>query len=197
VLVQKSKGNVGAPVHSGTVLLVCRANAARTPLAAALLRRRLADRGATRVKVLSAGTETSAATMLQPEAQQVAEGRGLDLSRHVIRGVDEELVQRADLVVTMTESLRDQLARTWPSALGRIFTLVELERLLARVPGPFLDLSELATRAHASRPVTPPASSAEDIEDPVGRSVRFYERTADQLDRLVTKLAGHLGTPDL
>ena len=178
----------------GTILLVCRANAARTPLATAMLRRRLAQLGAHGITVVSAGTETGPDIALQPEAQRVAAARGLDRAAHVIRGIDERAVQ-ADLIVTMTESLRDQLTRTWPGLLARSFTLMELDRLLVAAEGPFAGLSDLAGKAHAVRPVTPAPSAPEDVEDPAGKSARFYDRTADTLEALVNRLAENVKAP--
>lgn len=173
------------------LLVVCTANVARSPLAAAMLERNLLAAERTDIDVASAGVKAMVGIPVQAEAMEVAAMRGLDISQHVVQDLDHRLAEGADLIVAMTESQRDLLVRAWPNAVGRTFTLLELDRLLTDEER-FDSLSELAAHAHSRRPVTLASSTPEDVDDPAGTSLRSYKRTTDQLDRLVTRLTEHL-----
>jgi arsenate reductase len=77
------------------VLFVCVHNAGRSQMAAALLEQ-LAGSG---VRVLSAGTDP--AEDLHPNVVEAMREVGLDLSARRPRGLDDEEVRLADVVVTM------------------------------------------------------------------------------------------------
>ena len=86
------------------ILLVCTGNICRSPLAAALLDRALAQRGIDGIEVGSAGT---GAWDGAPEgAYLVGLERGLDLSAHRARLLTRELVEDADLILTMARHHR-------------------------------------------------------------------------------------------
>ena len=77
------------------VLFVCVHNAGRSQMAAALL----ADRGAGRVVVRSAGSEPAAS--LNPAVVQAMAELGLDLSSEVPKRLSVDMATSADVVVTM------------------------------------------------------------------------------------------------
>jgi protein-tyrosine-phosphatase len=77
------------------VLFVCVHNAGRSQMAAALL-----DRiGAGRVRVRSAGSEP--ARSLNPTVVEAMREVGIDISREFPKPLSNELVQAADVVITM------------------------------------------------------------------------------------------------
>ncbi|MGW3647529.1 arsenate reductase ArsC [Streptomyces sp. NPDC000878] len=86
----------GAP-GSGVarVLFVCSHNAGRSQMAAALL----VQRAAGRVAVSSAGTHP--ASEVEPTVAQVLTEAGLDLAEAFPKPLTEEVVQAADIVITM------------------------------------------------------------------------------------------------
>ncbi|WP_327396915.1 arsenate reductase/protein-tyrosine-phosphatase family protein [Streptomyces phaeochromogenes] len=86
----------GAPgVGLTRVLFVCTHNAGRSQMAAALL----AHRAAGRVTVSSAGTHPAAE--VEPAVAQVLTEAGLDLTDAFPKPLTEEVVQAADVVITM------------------------------------------------------------------------------------------------
>ena len=78
-----------------TVLFVCVGNAGRSQMAAALLERHAAGR----VRVRSAGSEPAEAVH-EGVAEAMAE-LGIDLRAAVPKGLEDEAVREADVVVTM------------------------------------------------------------------------------------------------
>src|SRR6266702_1093532 len=87
------------------VLFVCTGNICRSPLAASLLERALKERGID-VTVSSAGTGAWDGAPASEGAYLVGLERGLDLSGHRARLLKRELVERADLILTMARHHR-------------------------------------------------------------------------------------------
>jgi protein-tyrosine-phosphatase len=86
------------------VLLVCTGNTCRSPLAEALLRRELEQRGIEDVIVESAGTGAWEGIPASEGSYLVGIEHDLDLSAHRSRLLTRELVEGADLILTMGRS---------------------------------------------------------------------------------------------
>jgi protein-tyrosine-phosphatase len=86
------------------LLLVCTGNTCRSPLAEAILRRELEARGVTGVTVSSAGTGAWDGVPASEGSYLVGLEHGLDLSNHRARLLTRELVEEADLILTMGRS---------------------------------------------------------------------------------------------
>lgn len=85
------------------VVFVCTGNTCRSPLAEALARREIERRGWGGVEVVSAGVAAQPGAPVSGGSLRAAEGVGLDLSGHRARLLDADLVDQADLVLTMGE----------------------------------------------------------------------------------------------
>ena len=180
------------------ILVVCSGNICRSPIAEGLLRRALERRlGGTAPVVGSAGTIAIDGAPAMPESIEAARERGVDIRMHTARPLTPELIDDADLVVTMAAEHRDEVRRLVPGAVPRTFTLKELTRVLEALPATESDL-RLDTRigaAAAARANCAPANRFdEDVVDPLGMPLDTYRAIAWEIDewtdRLVTALYG-------
>lgn len=142
-----------------TVLFVCTGNICRSPLAEALLKRALADRGLN-VTVTSAGTGAWDGAPASEGAYLVGLECGLDLSGHRARLLSRELVEQADLILTMARHHRARVDEL--GGEGRVSVLGEY----ARREGPDVEVS-----------------------DPFGGDLEVYRETCAELTALVTAVA--------
>jgi protein-tyrosine-phosphatase len=86
------------------VLFLCTGNICRSPMAEALARRLLEEKGRFDIDVSSAGTAAAVGSPASEGAYLVGMEKGLDLSAHMARQVTEEHVEEADLVLGMSLS---------------------------------------------------------------------------------------------
>src|SRR6266699_3449679 len=104
------------------VRFVCTGNICRSPLAASLLERSLKERGL-EVEVSSAGTGAWDGAPASEGAYLVGLERGLDLSGHRARLLTREIVEGADLILTMARHHRARVDEL--GGEGRVFVLGE------------------------------------------------------------------------
>ena len=170
---------------------MCTANINRSVMAEALLGARIArDRtDGNRVgQVASAG-------LLQPNepassgALAAMANRSLDLTKHRSRRLSPELVQVADLILTMERRHLREAAVMALGALAKTYTLKEFVRLGLEQPRrqPDEPLAALLARLDESRDHGALLSDdvADEVADPVGGTSEDFERTAEELDLLI------------
>lgn len=114
-----------------TILFVCTGNTCRSPMAAALARRMLAekwgctddalaDRGLT---ILSAGTHASAGIRVSPEAVEVCRRRGADIGPHRSEPLSAEMIRSADQILAMTRGHIECILQMVPEAADKVLPL--------------------------------------------------------------------------
>ena len=138
------------------ILLVCTGNICRSPLAAALLQRALGERGIEGMDVSSAGTGAWDGAPVSEGAYLVGLERGLDLSAHRARLLTRELVEEADLVLTMARHHRARVDEL--GGEGRVFVLGE----------------------YAGR-----EGDEAEVSDPFGGDLEVYRDTCAELETLI------------
>lgn len=172
------------------IVVLCTANRCRSPMAEALLARRLAEAGV-KAEVTSAGQLEGGIAASGGSVRAMA-ARGISLVEHRSRTVTPEMLHEADLVLCMARSHLREAAVAAPHAFGRTFTLRELVRrgeALGR-RRPDQSVGEWLDQVNAGRRVGDLLGDDpnDDIADPIGGPDRAYERTAAQLEDLVDRL---------
>ncbi|WP_136067219.1 low molecular weight protein-tyrosine-phosphatase [Modicisalibacter radicis] len=105
-------------IQFSRLLVICTGNTCRSPVAAALLRARLPS-----LAIESAGLGALVGHGVEPTARGLAEREGLDVDLHRARQVTQEMIQRADLVLVMSENQRLAIAKLDPASIGKTLLL--------------------------------------------------------------------------
>jgi protein-tyrosine phosphatase len=175
----------------GEIVVLCTANVCRSPMAAALLARRLAVLGVT-TPVRSAGMIRCGDPPL-PEVISTMASYGIDIASHRSRVARATDLARASLVLAMARDNLRYAVTIEPGTWPRAFTLRELIRRGGQIgPRPAGEqFADWLSRAQAGRERRSLLgySAEDDVADPAGGSRRAYSETARLLDRLVLRLA--------
>jgi protein arginine phosphatase len=160
------------------ILFVCTGNTCRSPMAEYLLK----EKEPGRYTVQSAGLAAFPGSDASPEVIRLLSERGLDVS-HESQTVTPELMDWADIVLTMTEAHRQALLVQYPQYGGQIHTLKTYvqERLFA--DGKEDEKHQPHTAADISIDGVSPGPN---ISDPIGGSMEVYRETLNELDILLT-----------
>lgn len=106
----------------GGILVVCHGNICRSPMAEALLRNALEQRGRA-TQIHSAGIGAVIGAPPDPHALELMRARGLDISAHRARQITGNLAAEHDLVFTMEIAQTRWLCERYPALYGRVFRL--------------------------------------------------------------------------
>ena len=127
-----------------SVLFVCTGNTCRSPMAEGLAKQILAEiKGvpvdqleAAGVRVRSAGVSTSGGSPATPEAVEAMRQAGVDISGHRSRMLNDDLIQDADVIYTMTASHRNAVLIFDPKASGKTRRLLDEQDVADPIGGP-------------------------------------------------------------
>ena len=110
------------PSPASEILVVCKGNICRSPLAEAYLKQQVEKHGLP-ICVCSAGLETSLGKPAHPHAQVVGVQGGFSLSTHATQPLHKDQVERADMILVMEWPQRNRLVKLYPQAKEKVFLL--------------------------------------------------------------------------
>jgi protein-tyrosine phosphatase len=158
-------------------------------MAEGLLRAQLADAGIN-AQVGSAGL-LAGGQPAAPHAVTVMADRGIDIRRHVSCQLSADIARSANLIVGMGRQHVREACVAHGALLQRSFTLKELVRRGEAAGGRRDETlyTWLARIGAGRRPNDLVGDAdADDISDPIGKPLPYYEQTADILDDLLGRL---------
>jgi protein-tyrosine-phosphatase len=152
----------------GTILTVCTANICRSPMAAGLLQHALAGQPEPlrSLKVVSAGVAARDGDLVSENSAVALKKVGIDIAGQRSRLVTREMIDRAVVVLCMTEAHRAMLQLTIDPPPRNLFLFREFM----------------------------PREADKEIGDPYGGPIRIYEACRDEMVEAIQSLMEFLKT---
>ena len=169
-----------------TVLFLCTGNAARSVMAATMMAKRYDD-----VEVISAGTHSIPGLPMSSRTRDALGGHGLADPDHRSSQVDQDMVDRADVIVIFEPMHLTYMRKHHLDAAAKVGSLGRLAR----------DLSEgsvdtLAARVAQMQLETTTFEPWEEVIDPAGGDLAVFEASAAEIHELLDLLAQKIGATD-
>ncbi|MDK3257141.1 hypothetical protein [Blastococcus capsensis] len=174
------------------ILFVCTGNICRSPMGERLTRTFLDEAlgaSAAAVGTASAGTHAVVGSGMEPSSALALSGLGGDPAGFQAQQLTGELIDAADLTLTMTRRHRRAALKLAPRAMFRTYTLREAADLLTgadlRGLPPIGSLDErartLVAALGAQRATRRSAEHDDDVADPIGQSSAVHQQVGEQI----------------
>ena len=133
-------------------------------MAEGLLKKILSEKGVkeySKYKIISAGTHTVDGFPPIHMTQKVMIEQGIDVSSYRSNRLTEETINKADLVLVMTQKHKDEILRIYQEKTKKIFLLKEFAEIENKNP---------------------------DIADPIGLSYDAYKYCMEEIEKCLIKI---------
>lgn len=186
------------------ILFVCTGNTCRSPMAEGLLRKLAKQRGV-QLEVRSAGVAAVEGMPISRHAETVLKDQDIH-DRLYSKPLTSELMDWADLVLTLTQSHKQFAIRQFPHAADKTYTLKEYVEDDERVLGDLKEQDSLYVSMELAKSLGREISDKDkerlielrqripsfDISDPFGGSREEYEATAAEIRTALFRLLDKL-----
>ena len=140
------------------ILFVCTANIARSPMAAALFNKKMSGMGLSdQCLAQPAGTWGQDGLPAAAEGIHVMQERGIDIGAHRSRIVTREIIDSAEIILTMERGHKEALTIEFSHKQEQIYLLTEI------------------------------IGAGYDILDPFGRTLQDFKETSVELETIIEK----------
>ncbi|HET7657811.1 MAG TPA: low molecular weight protein arginine phosphatase [Bacillales bacterium] len=180
------------------ILFICTGNTCRSPMAEAVLRAKAGDR----FDVRSAGVFAASGHPAAQAASQVLSSQGIEMN-HRSTMLNEELIEWADVILTMTQNHKSVVLQQFPQSVGKVYMLKEYadddskaKEIWERLDACYAELETERALNHGEEVhrLEKEIRSLEeslpsyDISDPYGGNVEEYQAVYEELDGWLERL---------
>lgn len=166
-----------------TVLFLCTGNAARSVMAAAMLRRHGAE-----IRVISAGTHSIPGLPMSSRTRSALAVHDVVDRDHLSAQLDQRMVDEAAVIAIFEPMHLSYMRKKHPTAVAKVASLPRLARDLDDGDPVSLGdrLSTLALDDHHFEPW-------EEVIDPAGGDLAVFEAAANEIDDLIRRFCPKIG----